>query len=82
MRVAYNMAAFAVFFFGATYASVPLYKVFCQVTGFGGTTQRLDLSKASGIKPLTNGRVIKVDFTCSVHRCVRAKTRELPHLAS
>ena len=26
---------------GATYASVPLYKVFCQRTGFGGTTQRV-----------------------------------------
>lgn len=26
---------------GATYASVPLYKVFCQTTGFGGTTQRV-----------------------------------------
>lgn len=28
---------------GATYASVPLYKVFCQATGFGGTTQRVSL---------------------------------------
>jgi cytochrome c oxidase assembly protein subunit 11 len=26
---------------GATYAAVPLYKVFCQTTGFGGTTQRV-----------------------------------------
>lgn len=24
---------------GVTYASVPLYKLFCQVTGYGGTTQ-------------------------------------------
>lgn len=29
---------------GATYASVPLYKLFCQATGFGGTTQRVRLS--------------------------------------
>lgn len=29
---------------GATYASVPLYKIFCQATGFGGTTQRVSLS--------------------------------------
>ena len=29
-----------VFFMGAlSYASVPLYKLFCQVTGYGGTTQ-------------------------------------------
>ena len=26
---------------GLTYASVPLYRMFCQVTGFGGTTQRV-----------------------------------------
>ena len=25
---------------GATYASVPLYRIFCQATGFGGTTRR------------------------------------------
>jgi cytochrome c oxidase assembly protein subunit 11 len=25
---------------GMAYAAVPLYKVFCQVTGYGGTTQR------------------------------------------
>ena len=27
---------------GLCYASVPLYKVFCQTTGFGGTTRRAD----------------------------------------
>jgi len=30
---------------GATYASVPLYKLFCQTTGFGGTTQRVSLTE-------------------------------------
>ncbi|NBR10721.1 MAG: cytochrome c oxidase assembly protein, partial [Alphaproteobacteria bacterium] len=24
---------------GAAYAAVPLYRLFCQLTGFGGTTQ-------------------------------------------
>ena len=24
---------------GASFAAVPLYRIFCQVTGFGGTTQ-------------------------------------------
>jgi len=32
---------------GASYASVPLYKLFCQTTGFGGTTQRVDLEDAA-----------------------------------
>ena len=27
---------------GLTYASVPLYSMFCKATGFGGTTQRAD----------------------------------------
>ena len=27
---------------GLSYASVPLYRIFCQVTGYGGTTQRAD----------------------------------------
>lgn len=27
---------------GMSYAAVPLYQMFCQVTGFGGTTQRAD----------------------------------------
>ncbi len=29
---------------GLAYASVPLYELFCQVTGYGGTTQRAELS--------------------------------------
>ena len=29
---------------GVAYAAVPLYRVFCQVTGFGGTTQRAEAS--------------------------------------
>jgi cytochrome c oxidase assembly protein subunit 11 len=27
---------------GMSFAAVPLYKLFCQVTGFGGTTQRVE----------------------------------------
>ena len=27
---------------GMSYAAVPLYQLFCQVTGFGGTTQRVE----------------------------------------
>ena len=39
-----TVAAACIAFFGTmigvTYASVPLYKLFCQVTGYGGTTQQ------------------------------------------
>lgn len=31
------------------YASVPLYRLFCQVTGFGGTTQRVEADVALAV---------------------------------
>ena len=42
VQVAWYMTAVVIGTIGATYASVPLYKVFCQATGFGGTTQRVN----------------------------------------
>jgi cytochrome c oxidase assembly protein subunit 11 len=41
IRVAWYMSAVVIGVLGAAYASVPLYKMFCQATGFGGTTQRV-----------------------------------------
>ncbi|WP_417478846.1 cytochrome c oxidase assembly protein [Maricaulis maris] len=38
-RVAAFAALGAIVMVGAAYASVPLYNLFCQVTGYGGTTQ-------------------------------------------
>ncbi len=43
---------------GLAYASVPLYQIFCQVTGYGGTPQRVDT--VDGIE--LSDRVIKVRF--------------------
>ncbi len=34
---------------GLAYASVPLYELFCQVTGYGGTTQQVDADAADGV---------------------------------
>ena len=39
VRIALMAAAAPDCMFGAAYASVPLYELFCQVTGYGGTTQ-------------------------------------------
>ncbi|CAJ1953731.1 unnamed protein product [Cylindrotheca closterium] len=41
VQVAWYLSAVVIGAIGATYASVPLYKMFCQATGFGGTTQRV-----------------------------------------
>ena len=38
-RLLVAVAVVAMSMVGLAYASVPLYKLFCQVTGFGGTTQ-------------------------------------------
>jgi cytochrome c oxidase assembly protein subunit 11 len=37
--LAFNLAAIVAGMVMLTYASVPLYRIFCQVTGFGGTTR-------------------------------------------
>lgn len=67
MRVAYYASAVAVTIFGISYASVPLYKMFCQVTGFGGTTQVADEKKSIAVKPVEGGDIIKVYFMANVH---------------
>jgi len=44
MLIAFGAAAAML---GLGYASVPLYRLFCEVTGFGGTTQRATEAEAS-----------------------------------
>ena len=34
---AFALSLFALFMLGMSFAAVPLYKLFCQVTGYGGT---------------------------------------------
>ena len=40
-RTATAVACIAAGMLGMAYAAVPLYRLFCQVTGYGGTTQRV-----------------------------------------
>jgi cytochrome c oxidase assembly protein subunit 11 len=54
---------------GAAYASVPLYRVFCQVTGYGGTVRKAQvkpdrvLDETLLIRFDTNVRGVPWDFT-------------------
>jgi len=41
------LASVAAGMVGLSFASVPLYRLFCQATGFGGTTQRADRAPAN-----------------------------------
>ena len=47
---------------GLSFAAVPLYDMFCRVTGFGGTTQRAD---ANTNVPLNKTMVIRFDANTS-----------------
>lgn len=40
--IAVSCVAFFAGMVGMSYAAVPLYQIFCQVTGYGGTTQRVE----------------------------------------
>ncbi|MFO1069331.1 MAG: cytochrome c oxidase assembly protein [Geminicoccaceae bacterium] len=42
-RTALALSGIIVAMVGLTAASVPLYRLFCQVTGYGGTTQRAEV---------------------------------------
>jgi cytochrome c oxidase assembly protein subunit 11 len=46
-----------------TAAAVPLYRVFCQVTGYGGTTQRAEAAPGGRLE-----RTIRVRFNADVAR--------------
>jgi cytochrome c oxidase assembly protein subunit 11 len=48
---------------GVAYAAVPLYQLFCQVTGFGGTTQVADAAPSE-----IGSRVITVRFNADTAR--------------
>ena len=48
------------------YASVPLYRIFCQVTGYGGTTKRVDAAQAASV--VDSGRMMSVRFDANTAR--------------
>ena len=73
-NVAYYGATLAVVVFGVSYASVPLYRMFCQATGFGGTTRRKTIedklrdaaSLPPGTKAAALARSVTISFNADV----------------
>lgn len=61
-------ALLAVAMIGLAYASVPLYRLFCQATGYGGTTGRSEAAALPGEQALRalGGRTIKVRFDSNI----------------
>ncbi|KZY55956.1 cytochrome c oxidase assembly protein [Erythrobacter sp. HI0063] len=63
----------ALFMLGMGYAAVPLYDLFCRVTGFGGTTQRAsesDANIAAQAALSAGAKAISVRFDASTARDV------------
>lgn len=64
-RVALVLGGVALGMVGLAFASVPLYQLFCQVTGFGGTTQ-VATDNPKGVI----AREMKVRFDVNVERAL------------
>jgi len=62
-RLAANAAVLAIAMLGLAYASVPLYRLFCQVTGYGGTTQE-GIKAPGGVE----GHYITVKFNADTDK--------------
>lgn len=66
------MLALAFGTMGLSYASVPLYRVFCQVTGFGGTVRRIEGEESDGFVTaidevkIVEDRPIRIRFNADV----------------
>jgi len=61
-RIALVLSAVALGMVGLSFASVPLYRIFCQVTGFGGTTQVAEALPQAAVSE----RIIEVRFNADV----------------
>jgi len=63
-KVAGRAVLFVLFMIGLAYASVPLYRIFCQVTGFGGTPMRADAAPGAQSKSIQ----LKYEGDASIER--------------
>lgn len=61
LKTAMALSVFVGCMVGVAYAAVPLYELFCRVTGFGGTTQVADVAPDA-----VSERTIKVRFDGNV----------------
>ena len=65
-RVVTRLALVVLGMFGFGFALVPLYDVFCQVTGLNGKTGRIELEQALSDN-VDTGRMVTVEFLASVN---------------
>ncbi|MDE1916479.1 MAG: cytochrome c oxidase assembly protein [Sphingomonadales bacterium] len=65
MRTGMAALAFAAGMLMMGYAAVPLYRAFCQATGYGGTPRRASEAEAGGTRVLT-GKTMSIRFDSNV----------------
>jgi cytochrome c oxidase assembly protein subunit 11 len=63
-KVAMMAGGLALAMLGLGYASAPLYRLFCQATGFNGTTQRATREQAAQVR--ATGQTITIRFDANV----------------
>ena len=61
-RIGLISAVIALAMLGLGFAAVPLYRIFCQVTGFAGTTQRATEGEAMAAERVGANRTVSVRF--------------------
>jgi len=61
LKTAMMAGALAIGMVGMGFAAVPLYQIFCQVTGFGGTTMRVGEAQAATIQTTNKQITIRFD---------------------
>ncbi len=64
-RVGLMAAGVALWMLALGYAAVPLYRLFCQATGYGGTPSRVTEAQASGVRALS-GQTISIRFDSNI----------------
>jgi cytochrome c oxidase assembly protein subunit 11 len=65
-RVVRRLGIAAVLMFGFGFAMVPLYDVFCDITGINGKTGRIELEEALS-QQVDEERFVTVEFLATVH---------------
>ncbi|MBW8783739.1 MAG: cytochrome c oxidase assembly protein [Novosphingobium sp.] len=60
-RIAIIASLFALAMLGLGYAAVPLYRLFCQATGFNGTTQRATAAEAAAVRVAAGSVTVRFD---------------------
>lgn len=78
-RMMAGLFAVVVAMVGLAFASVPLYSLFCRVTGFGGTTQRAEAAPGAVHDGPAAGRVVTIRFNADVNGTLPWRFRPNQH---